>query len=77
MTDEEPAAQGEDLSVPMWVWTLLGFALVTAVVIVVIMWGGARQEEPAETYDVEPALTQPAEMEPAETQPTTAPAELG
>jgi hypothetical protein len=39
----------EDLSVPMWVWTLLGFALVVAVIIVVIISGGgqARQNDQA------------------------------
>jgi hypothetical protein len=31
----------------MWVWTLLGFAVVTAVVIIVIIKGGAQQPVPA------------------------------
>jgi hypothetical protein len=70
--EEEPAGTGEDLSVPMWVWTLLGFALVTAVLIVVIIRGGAgRGADQTETYEDDPTA---AETQPADTQPTTEPA---
>ena len=65
--DEEQRGNGEDLSVPMWVWTLLGFALLTAVVIVVIIWGGGRQAEPES--EMEPT-TETVIEEPA-TEPTT------
>ena len=66
----------QDLSVPMWVWTLIGFAVVTTVVIIVIIRGGAADEpatSPDETTDV-PAETQPVdadfpEGQPAATQP--------
>ena len=69
---ETAAAAGEDLSVPMWVWTLLGFTLVTAVVIIVIIWGGAQksvgpEEDPLMMEDA--AQTVPAEGEPAATEP--------
>ena len=70
-TGEEDAPQ-QDLSVPMWVWTLIGFAVVTAVLIIVIIRGGATDESaPAsgdEGMDV-PAETQPAEAQTANTQP--------
>ena len=79
MSDEESSGgdSGQDLSVPMWVWTLIGFAVVTTVVIIVIIRGGAAEEPgvaPEETTDV-PAETQPAdaklgEEQPAATQPS-------
>ena len=65
----------QDLSVPMWVWTLIGFAVVTAVLIIVIIRGGGAQDAtPDETMEV-PAETQPVDEgftneQPAETQPT-------
>jgi hypothetical protein len=62
----------QDLSVPMWVWTLIGFAVVTAVLIIVIIRGGAADEDSMPTDDTSdvPAETQPAEhVEPAATQP--------
>ena len=55
----------QDLSVPMWVWTLIGFALVTAVLIIVIIRGGGAEEPgaaPDEMTDV-PAETQPVDAE--------------
>ena len=41
---------GEDLAVPMWVWTVLGFTLLMAVLIVVFIRGGARLETPPESH---------------------------
>jgi hypothetical protein len=78
VSEQESDDEGEmqDLSVPMWVWTVLGFALVVAVVIIVIIWGGAKRggmQDPSEVIDesaeTQPAETQPADMEPAGTQP--------
>ena len=79
MSDEESTGggdSGQDLSVPMWVWTLIGFAVVTTVVIIVIIRGGGTEEPvaPDETTDV-PAETQPAageltEEQSAATQPS-------
>ena len=71
--DQEPVDDGEmqDLSVPMWVWTVLGFALIVSVVIILIIWGGAKRAgvgTPADAVD-ESVETQPAETRPAETQP--------
>lgn len=68
--DEQPQAQ--DLSVPMWVWTLLGFTLVVAVIIVVIIWGGgqARQTDPGTEGQSE--VTGTAEPGEAETMPSGA-----
>jgi hypothetical protein len=67
---------GEDLSVPMWVWTLLGFAAVIAVIVIVIIVGSRNapdQQQPGEG-DV-PASTESldADTQPAGTQPATAP----
>jgi hypothetical protein len=73
--EEDGPGVGEDLSVPMWVWTLLGFAAVTAVVIVAIILGGRGGEAspPARdaTSDAQPAETQPPVIapEPPPTQP--------
>ena len=78
MSEREPGDEEEevqDLSVPMWVWTVLGFALLVAVVIIVIIWGGAKRggEVPADVTDdyseTQPAETQPGEAQPVETQP--------
>lgn len=76
VSEQEPGddVEMQDLSVPMWVWTLLGFALIVAVVTIVIIWGGAKRggaELPVDTGD-ESAETQPAETQPAETQPADA-----
>ncbi len=67
--DEEQRGGGEDLSVPMWVWTLLGFALLTAVVIVVIIWGGGTRNE----LDEETGPTTQELIEEPATAATTAP----
>ena len=70
--DDGTRGDGEDLSIPMWVWTLLGFALLTAVAIVVIIWGGAsRAERDAET-ELSP-MTETVVEDPA-TGPATQPA---
>ena len=74
-SDEETRPDAEDLSVPMWVWTLLGFALLTAVVIVVIIWGGARQAVPEGESEAGPT-TETILGEPT-TGPTTEPAGEG
>ena len=60
-----------DLSVPMWVWTVIGFVAVTTIVIIVIIRGGAAEEPqvaPDETTDV-PAETQPVDAAFPEEQP--------
>src|SRR5688572_5501877 len=53
--DDDNAGEGragaDDLSIPMWVWTLLGFTLVTAVVIIVIIWGAAKKPAVAPEED--------------------------
>ena len=66
--------QQPDLSVPMWVWTLLGFVLVVAVVIVVIIVGGGRatQSEP-NTGGGQPETMSTTEPTEAETMPAEAP----
>ena len=70
--EEQQPSQAQDLSVPMWVWTLLGFALVVAVIIVVIIWGGgqARQADPGTEGQSE--MTSTTEPSEAETMPTDA-----
>lgn len=75
-TDDNQAAAGPaDLSIPMWVWTLLGFAAITAVVIIVIIWGGTKKQD---LLDEDPLMMDDAaQTVPADTQPstTTAPAD--
>lgn len=71
MSDDEPRA-AEDLSVPMWVWTLLGFALLTAVVIVVIIWGGGKRDDATEPMTMEPAAETQPNGRPAESRPADA-----
>jgi hypothetical protein len=57
----------QDLSVPMWVWTLIGFALVVAIIIIAIIWGGGQRGPTDQgTGEQPPETTMPAEM------PTTA-----
>ena len=59
---DDQAAQ-QDLSVPMWVWTLIGFALVVAVIIVVIIWGGGQAPQTDQgTGEQPPESTMPAEI---------------
>ena len=70
---EEPVA---DFSVPWWVWVILGFTLLMAVVIVIIIWGGATAPQPA-AEPAQPVVEEVAE-EPAtepSTSPTTGPTE--
>jgi hypothetical protein len=70
VSDDGPADKEDlpqDLSVPMWVWTLLGFALVTAILIIVIIQGGAKQEAAPGSDDA--AEETPADMQQSETQP--------
>ena len=66
---EEAGRGPDDLSIPMWVWTLLGFTLVTAVVIIVIIWGGAKKTD---LVDEDPLMMDEAgQTMPADTQPAT------
>ena len=71
----DEVVQPQDLSMPMWVWTLLGFVLVVAVIIVVIIIGGGRQTTPGEQdtggQPETMSTTEPAEPEtmPAEAPP--------
>ena len=71
--EEVDGGAAEDFSVPMWVWTVLAFVLLMAVVIVVIIRGGAKRDVPAEPggAGAGAAVTQPVE-EPV-TQPATQP----
>ena len=65
----------QDLSVPMWVWTVIGFVAVTTVVIIVIIRGGAAEEPPVAPDETTEAVaeTQPAEGEFEEPAATTQP----
>jgi hypothetical protein len=57
--ETEPVA-GDDLSIPMWVWTVLGFVLIVAVVIVVIIFGGGKRRQPGGDSTPPVAQSQPA-----------------
>src|SRR3954468_8658331 len=62
----DEVAYAQDLSVPMWVWTLLGFVLVVAVIIVVIIWGGGQKQPANDGTGSTPetmSTTEPAEPE--------------
>ena len=81
LVDEE---QGEehhpsDLSVPWWVWVILGFALVMAVVIVIIIWsgGGSAPEgtQGPDAAEVEEEYVDEEYVDEEAAEPTTEPAE--
>jgi hypothetical protein len=69
--DEEVVRQ-QDLSVPMWVWTLLGFVLVVAVIIVVIIIGGGQATPNEQNTGGQPETMSTAEPAEAETMPAEA-----
>ena len=74
--DEKVEAPPQDLSVPIWVWVILGFAMVMAVVIVMIIWaGGGKPPDPGPDEEQEVVVEEEEEaaLEEAETQPATAP----
>lgn len=69
---EEQAAAPADMSMPIWVWVILGFALVMAVVIVMIIWAGGGGSEHLDAAEEEEVIIQ--EVAPAEEEPATGPA---
>jgi hypothetical protein len=69
---EEQSPPPQDLSVTMWVWTLLGFALVVAVIIVVIIWGGGQPRQTGPATEGQPEMTSTTEPTEAETTPSEA-----
>ena len=70
VSEHETSDEGEiqDLSVPIWVWTVLAFALVVAVMIIVIIWGGAKRGGAETPVEVE-IIDESSETQPADTQP--------
>ena len=68
--DDPVGPQTQDLSVPMWVWTLLGFALVVAVIIVVIIWGGGQGRPTDQGTEGQSEMTSTTEPSEAETMPS-------
>jgi hypothetical protein len=75
VTEEGPPDEATqpptDMSVPIWVWVILGFALVMAVVIVMIIWAGGGGTEHLDAAEEEVIIE---EVAPAEDAPATGPA---
>jgi hypothetical protein len=72
--NDDEGVQQPDLSVPMWVWTLLGFVLVVAVIIVVIIIGGGRGTQTDQNLGGQPETMSTTEPTGAETMPAETPA---
>ena len=71
--DQAEVVPAQDLSVPIWVWVVLGFAGVMAVVIVMIIWAGGGDPPAGQTDDGQGVVAEDRVQDSATRRATTGP----